>query len=138
MRNDFFINARCTAKFVFWVLLGREYIFFLEKKYITPGACGLLPEFLLSYLHLLSYVSETVTFLQISLFIGCIFDRIVLFLSFAILSSPERFDQSEYISEHSWLYLITVLTKQTLISLIIQSGNKDYSTKWLLCCRHTV
>ena len=75
---------------------------------------------------------------KISLFIGCIFVRIVFFLSFAILSSPERFDQSEYISEHSWLYLITVLTNQTLISLIIQSGNKDYSTKWLLCCRHTV
>lgn len=33
MRNDFFINARCTAKFVFWVLLGREYIFFLKKIY---------------------------------------------------------------------------------------------------------
>lgn len=40
---------------------------------------------------------------KISLFIGCIFVRIVFFLSFAILSSPERFDQSEYISEHSWL-----------------------------------
>lgn len=40
---------------------------------------------------------------KISLFIGCIFVRILLFLSFAILSSPERFDQNEYISEHSWL-----------------------------------
>lgn len=40
---------------------------------------------------------------KISLFIGCIFVPIVLFLSFAILSSPERFDQNEYISEHSWL-----------------------------------
>lgn len=51
-------------KFEFWVSVGRGYIFF-EEKYITPGACGLLPEFLLSYLHLLSYVLETVTFLQI-------------------------------------------------------------------------